>query len=90
VVNAGSELEAEDGITTFVIRIRTEGTQARDKERGWVAHITNVLDQSERYVRDLDDLMRFIEENLTRMGVGSTRTDRPTAAPNDLPSAPGA
>jgi hypothetical protein len=34
-----------DGIVTLVIRIRMEGAGARDHEPGWMAHVTNVLEQ---------------------------------------------
>ena len=59
-----------------MIRIRLEGTDASDTASGWVAHVTNVLEQSERYVRDLNDLTRFIAECLTRMGVAPDRRAR--------------
>jgi len=59
----------DDGIVAFVIRIRMEGAESEDQSTGWVAHITNVLDQSERYVRDVNDLMNFINEYLMRVGI---------------------
>jgi hypothetical protein len=64
-----AEFSPLDGIATFVVRIRAEGTGAGGREPGWVAHITNVLDRNERYVRDLEDLVRFIKEHLVRLGI---------------------
>lgn len=63
------ESSRDDGVVTFVIRIRAEGTEGEGPEPGWVAHVTNVLEQSERYVRGLGELADFLEAELTRMGI---------------------
>jgi hypothetical protein len=51
-----------------VIRIRPETPDQRER-RNWLGHVTNVFEQSERYVRDFDGLVAFIEESLVRMGI---------------------
>lgn len=66
------DFQRDDGIATFVIRIRQEGAGGED-DGGWVAHVIDVLEHTERYVRDLDDLMGFIEEHLRRMGITPRR-----------------
>jgi hypothetical protein len=75
VTDGAPDPRRDEGIATFVIRIRPEG--AGEDEGGWVAHVTNVLEQSERYARGLDDLMRFIEEYLERTGMASRRVIEP-------------
>jgi hypothetical protein len=58
----------DDAMATFVIRIRLEAPADRQKDRAWVAHITNVIERSERWVSNLDELSDFFEKQLARMG----------------------
>jgi hypothetical protein len=84
------ESSRDDGIATFVIRIRMEGTETEGgQERGWVAHVTNVLEQSDRYVRDLKDLVHIIEEYLNRMGMGAGGRAKSPGATQSLDEARG-
>jgi hypothetical protein len=71
VASEGVNFAGDDGIVTFVIRIRREGVEEGQHDSGWVAHVTNVLEQSSRYVRDLAELTSFIEGYLLRMGLAS-------------------
>lgn len=76
------QLRRDNGIATFVIRIRME--DAGTSEQGWVAHVTDVFEQSERYVRNLKDLTDFMEGQLSRMGIGPPLPRKDTAGPREV------
>ena len=72
-----------DAIASFVIRIRLEGSAGGEPGRHWVAHVTNVLERSERWFDDLDKLVGFLEKQLVGMGAAPRRGQRRSSGPED-------
>jgi hypothetical protein len=60
---------SESDVQTFVLRIRVEEPATDSHEVRWVGQITNLLDQRSRYVRDLQDVVAFVDDYLQRMGI---------------------
>ena len=63
----------ESSIQSFIIRIWVE---ERDEQGGpllWRGHITHVPSEERVYLKDLDDILAFIEPYLGAMGVNVRR-----------------
>jgi hypothetical protein len=58
----------ESEVQTFVVRFWIEERSEPAGQPVWVGHVTNSLDRGELYVRDFDQLVKFMNAYLQDMG----------------------